>query len=101
VPRVDANGLYAWTTDLGGAENLNSGRLPVFARLDLRATFKPRWMRNRWQFYLEVINALNRSNVGGFDTELQYNPDSDRPRLTYTASGALPLLPSVGVRYRF
>ncbi|MCX6538280.1 MAG: TonB-dependent receptor plug domain-containing protein [Acidobacteria bacterium] len=101
VPQVDVNGLYVWTTDPGGVENLNAGRLPVFVRLDFRTTFKPRWSGNRWQFYVEVINALNRSNVGGFDTVLQYNPVGDRPLLTYTASGGLPLLPSVGVRYRF
>ncbi|MEI6669730.1 MAG: TonB-dependent receptor, partial [Acidobacteriota bacterium] len=101
VPQVDANGLYVWTTDLGGVSNLNTGRLPVFARLDLRATFRPRWSGSRWQIYVEIINALNRSNAGGFDPVLQYNPNGNRPLLTYTASGGLPLIPSVGVRYRF
>jgi hypothetical protein len=101
VPQRDVNGLYVWTTDPGGVENLNSARLPVFARVDLRATFKPRWSSSRWQFYVEVINALNRNNAGGIDTTLAYNPDGDRPLVTYTRRGGLPRLPSLGIRFRF
>jgi hypothetical protein len=101
VPQRDANGLYVWTTDLGGVDNLNTVRLPVFARVDLRATFRPSWMNDRWQLYVEVINVLNRKNAGNLDAVLEYDPASDRPRLTYTPGASLPLLPSVGVRVRF
>lgn len=101
VPRVDANGAPVWTTNLGGVENLNTGRLPVFARVDVRVTFKPRWNGSRWQFYVEAINALNRENAGALDPELEYDPSSDRPRLTYSRSASIPLLPSFGVRVRF
>ena len=101
VPEVDANGLYVWTTDPGGVENLNSARLPVFARVDIRATFRPSWAAGRWQFYVEVINVLARDNAGSFNPTLEYDPGSDRPRLTYDAAGGVPLLPSLGVRVRF
>jgi hypothetical protein len=101
VPQTDPNGLYVWTTDLGGVGNLNSGRLPVFARLDVRVTFRPKWQSNRWQFYVEVINVLNRENAGSLDATLEYDPGSDRPRIVYTPGSALPLLPSFGLRLRF
>jgi len=48
-----------------------------------------------------VINLLNRRNAGSLGTELVYDPASDRPRVTTTREGSLPLLPSFGVRYRF
>jgi hypothetical protein len=101
VPLLDANGLQVWTPDYGDISNLNSQRLPFFARLDLRVTFHPRWANDRWQLYLEVINALNRDNASDLAPELVYAPGADRPDLTTTRSGRLPLLPSFGLRYRF
>ena len=101
VPEVDAKGLYVWTTTKGGVENLNTGSLPLFARVDVRATFKPSWFSSRWQFYVEIINALNRENAGSLDPVLSYNPAGDRPSVSYEKQGAFPLLPSIGVRCRF
>jgi len=101
VPEVDANGLYVWTTTKGGVENLNTATLPLFARVDVRATFKPSWWSSRWQFYVEVINVLNRDNAGSFNPVLSYNPGSDRPAVTYEPQGSFPLLPSLGIRCRF
>jgi hypothetical protein len=101
VPDVDANGLYIWTPTKGGVQNLNSAKLPLFARLDARATFKPSWWSSRWQFYVEVINVLNRRNAGSLNPVLSYNPGSDRPAVTYDPQGSFPLLPSLGIRCRF
>jgi TonB dependent receptor/Carboxypeptidase regulatory-like domain/TonB-dependent Receptor Plug Domain len=101
IPQRDAVGLPVWIPDYGDASNLNSGRLPAFARVDMRVTFRPRWQNSRWHFYVEVINLLNRQNAGGLDTELVYDRTSDRPRVTTTREGSLPLLPSLGVRFRF
>ena len=101
MPRRDSVGLPVWTTDYGGATNLNSGRLPIFARVDLRVTFRPRWQNSRWQLYAEVINVLNRRNASGMSTELVYDPASDRPRVTTARDGSLGLLPSFGVRFKF
>ena len=95
------NGLPVWAVDFGDASNLSRGRLPVYARLDFRATFKPRSPSGRWQLYLEVLNATNRANVSRLDPELQYDPASDRPRIAYSTDSGLPLLPSFGFRYRF
>jgi len=101
IPLRDTAGLPVWSPDFGGLGNLNTGRLPLFARVDLRATFRPRWSDNRWQIYLDVINLLNRDNASSLDPELVYDPASDRPQVKMVRSGRLPLLPSLGVRYRF
>ena len=101
VPERDAAGLLVYTTDLGGLENLNSARLPVFGRLDIRTTFSPKWHGGRWQLYIEIINATNRQNAGSLDPALEFNPDGDTPRLTYTRDQGLPLLPTFGMRFRF
>jgi hypothetical protein len=101
IPMRDANGLPVWEPDFGGTSNLNSGRLPLFARVDLRATFRPRWSDSRWQFYVDVINLLNHNNANSLDTELVYDPAGDRPKINVVRSGRLPLLPSLGIRYRF
>jgi outer membrane receptor for ferrienterochelin and colicin len=101
VPLFDDQGLLVWSADYGDSSNFNTGRLPVFARVDARVTFRPRWSNDRWQLYVEVINVLNRDNASDLSTELVYDPDSDRPRLTEVRSGRLPLLPTLGIRYRF
>ncbi len=101
VPKVDPNGLYVWSTDSGTVADLNTARLPLFARVDFRATFKPRWWGDRMQLYVEVINLLNRENAGSLDPVLEYNPAGDRPLLTYERGGGVPLLPSLGIRLRF
>ncbi len=101
VPARDAQDNLVWTANPGGVDTLNSAVLPVFARLDLRTTFRPPWSGHRWQFYAEIINVLNRTNAGALDAELTYDPNSDRPAVTYVRRGGFPLLPSVGVRLRF
>jgi outer membrane receptor protein involved in Fe transport len=103
VPALDAEGRYVYETDSVGVSNLNTARLPAFLRLDLRLSWKPRGDSGRWLFYLDVINATNRKNVGQLDPRLAYDPAStlDQPRLSFEPTGAIPLLPSFGVRFRF
>lgn len=101
VPLYDQLGLLVWVPDFGGTANINTARLPVFARVDMRVTFRPRWSADRWQIYLEIINLLNRNNASALDTELAYDPNGDRPKLATVRTGRLPLLPSFGLRYRF
>ncbi|MCM2255973.1 MAG: TonB-dependent receptor [Vicinamibacteria bacterium] len=101
VPMRDTAGRPVWTTDLGGIDNLNTAQLPTFARLDLRLSWRPRGERGRWQFYLDVINVLNRDNAGELEPSLVYQPGADRPAVVLTNSQSIPLLPSFGVRFRF
>ena len=62
MPETDLDGNLIYTVDFGGVENLNSGRLPHYARVDLRATSQPDGATERWSFYIEVINLLGRDN---------------------------------------
>jgi hypothetical protein len=55
----------------------------------------------RWQFYVEVINLLNRENAGSLNPVLSYNPAGDLPSVSYERQGSFPLLPSLGIRCRF
>ena len=45
--------------------------------------------------------TYNRKNAGVLETELVYDPSSDRPRLTTKPDASLPLLPTFGIRVRF
>ncbi len=100
IPQVSRRQLV-WTFDPGGVSNLNSARLPLFSRVDARITYRPGWKGRRWQFYVDVINLLNADNASGFDAQLSYDPNADRPRVTYERRNSLPLLPSLGIRYKF
>lgn len=101
LPATDPDGRLVYAVNYGGVGNLNSGRLPTFARVDVRATWRPRGAQGRWELYVEVINLLNRRNAGSLDPRLEYDPTSDRPRLTETRDRSLPRLPTVGLRFRF
>ena len=101
VPQRDPAGSLVYTPDCGGVFDLNSTRLPLFARLDLRLSFRPGGRNGRWLLYLDVINVLDRKNVASLDRELAYDPGSDRPMLVEREGGSLPRFPSFGVRFRF
>jgi hypothetical protein len=101
VPMHDSQGLLVYEADFGDVANLNAARLPLFARVDFRATFHPSGRAGRWQIYLDVINVLNRDNAGQIDTRLEYDPASDRPQIVEDRTAALSILPSLGIRFRF
>ena len=101
VPLKSPKGLYIWSIDRGDVGNLNTARLPAYARLDLRVNFNPKNVTGRWQLYVEIFNALNRRNGSTISYDLRYDPSSDRPRLESRIDSGLPPVPSFGVRYRF
>ena len=101
VPRRDAAGLLVYGPDLGTVADLRNARLPVFARVDVRVTWRPRGPAGRWEVYAEALNLLNRKNASGLDPRLDYDPASDRPRVVEKPIGSIPLLPTLGVRFRF
>ena len=101
LPARDSRGLLEYGVDFGGIGNLNGARLPVFARVDARVTWRPRGAAGRWELYAEVINLLDRQNAGAFDPELAYDATSDRPAIVEKRDQAIPRLPTLGVRFRF
>jgi hypothetical protein len=101
VPALDPAGSLVYEINLGGVDNLSRARLPVFARVDVRATWRPRGVAGRWEFYAEVLNLLNRENAGSFEARLEHDPASDRPRIVEERDQSIPRLPTVGLRFRF
>ena len=101
VPDRDDAGRLVYAVDFGSVANLNQARLPPFARVDVRATWRPRGASGRWEIYAEVINLLNRKNAGAFDPRLEHDPDSDRPRIVEKRDQSIPRLPTLGLRFRF
>ena len=101
LPKRDGAGLLVYGVNYGSVANLNQTRLPLFARVDLRATWRPRGAAGRWELYVEVINLLNRKNAGALDPRLEYDPTSDRPAIVEEPDRSIPRLPTIGVRFRF
>jgi hypothetical protein len=101
VPERDGEGLLVYQPDYGGTGNFGTARLPLFARFDARASFRPRGRSGRWEYYVDVINVFDRRNAELLRPELVHDPESDRPRLLEHASGSIGILPSLGVRWRF
>ena len=101
VPEIDSAGALVYTVDYGGIENLNTGRLPHYARIDLRVTYQPGGPNGRWSLYVEVINLLGRDNPIDLESRLAHDPSSDLPRLREVPSQGFPRLPTFGFRLRF
>lgn len=101
VPAVDAAGNLQYTVDYGGAENLLSGRLPPYARVDVRATYQRGDADGGWSIYIEVINLLGRDNAVELEPRLLHDPAADLPRLSEVPGQAFPRVPTFGLRFRF
>lgn len=84
----------------GGVAELNSERMPMFARVDLRLGYRPRGVTGRWQIYLEVLNVLNRRNAWFMDANI-VGGGTGGLRLQEEPVGGLPRIPTFGVRVRF
>ena len=101
VPATDSAGNLHYTVDYGGVENLNSGRLPRYARVDVRATYQRGGADGGWSFYVEVINLLGRDNAVVLAPRLQHDPGAVLPRLSEVPSQGFPRVPTFGLRFRF
>ncbi len=97
VPGTDSVGNLIYTVDYGGLDNLNAARLPHYARVDVRGTYR----RGRWSFYVEVLNLLGRDNAVVLEPRLRHNPDAALPQVFETASQGFPRIPTFGLRARF
>jgi outer membrane receptor protein involved in Fe transport len=101
VPGTDGEGNLIYAVDYGGVDNLNAGRLPYYARVDLRATYRRGGATGRWSFYIEIINLLGRENPVELESRLAHDPSSDMPRLVEVAAQGFPRIPTFGFRLRF
>lgn len=102
IAQRDALGNPLFQPDLGGVANINSARLPHFARLDARLTYRPTWTGERWAFYLDLINVLGSKNITQIDSALFFDPTSDRPGIVERAQDTgIGFFPSFGIRFWF
>ena len=96
VIQTDVNGNVIFNTELGGEENRFSGRLPPYHRLDLRLTAQADYWGLDWNFYLDVINVYNRSNILFYRFYIEDDLTVGRNEVSM-----LPLLPTLGLSVRF
>jgi hypothetical protein len=104
VPRrAFEGGRYAYDLDFGGLDNRNSARGPAYARLDMRLSMRPHGRDGRWTFYLDVINVLRRRNPTFLYSTVGVDPITQKGVVENgdNDGNALPLVPSLGVRFRF
>jgi ferric enterobactin receptor len=79
------------------AERRNEVRLPVYARLDLRASRAFNYRTRRLTLFVELLNVLNRTNYGTTDGTIR---QSTREAAGYVEK-LLPFVPSVGFTIEF
>jgi hypothetical protein len=98
--QTDDNDKVIYNFDYGGVGNINSARLPVYHRLDMRATAHTKFWSGDWSFYLDVINIYNHTNVLGYSYTIMPQPDA-LPVLNKTASTQFPIVPTIGLSAKF
>ncbi len=76
---------------------LNSERLPVYHRLDLRLVRSWRVGGGELVAFLDLQNVYDRRNVGGFDFQI----DDQRGTLGFELEEWPGFVPSAGLRYEF
>jgi hypothetical protein len=97
VFRVERVGSSIWTVE--GFGDLNAKRLPSYHRLDLRATRLFQVGDQRISVYVDVFNAYNRQNAGGFEYSVHVRNGQLSTQERYEA--LLPRIPSIGVNWEF
>lgn len=91
-------GRTMFSLDFGGEENVNAARLPEYHRLDVRLTAHTEFWGARWDFYLDVINLYNRTNVIGYNHDVEWDvPIGQVPNVIRFANGMLPIVPTLGI----
>ncbi len=69
VPVQLAPNRFALEVAPGGVAQLNTERMPMFARLDLRFGYRPRGVSGRWEMYVEGLNVLKHNNAWFMDAD--------------------------------
>jgi hypothetical protein len=99
VPLPIKPGLFLAEIAPGGVSELNTARMPMFARVDLRLGYRPRRVDGRWQLYIEGLNLLNRKNAWFMDAE-RVGTGTGQSDLKDVPIGGLPRVVTFGVRVR-
>jgi hypothetical protein len=100
VPVQVAPNRFALEVAPGGVAELNTARLPMFSRVDLRLAYRPRGASGRWEAYVESLNVLKHRNAWFMDADI-VGDGVNPPRLEEEAVGGLPRIVTFGLRFRF
>lgn len=78
---------------------INRFRLPVYSRLDLSITYEREYKNWSIAPYLQIFNVGNRKNIWFID----YNDKTENGVVTrkIETQGMFPLLPTIGVNFKF
>jgi hypothetical protein len=79
------------------SDRRNDERLPVYARLDIRASRTFTWARARMTLFGELINALDRDNVRSNPPSI----DTRTWRVSHLFETMIPIVPSAGLLLEF
>lgn len=82
--------------DIDFADNKLNARKPTYHRLDLRLTAITNFWNLDWSFYLDVINAYNRSNIIAYDYYV-----NDDLTLGSEPTTMFPIVPTLGLSVKF
>ena len=88
---------WRWRTEYGA---MNSIRLPVYHRLDLRVTRRFDVGRGVLEVYIDLFNAYNQQNLRSFDYRTRWI-DQELRYVQFPDEELLPILPSLGLRWQF
>ncbi len=91
---LGGNGEVIYDVDYNN-QRLNS-RKPPYHRLDVRFTAVTNFWSLDWAFYLDVINAYNRSNIIGYDYYINSDLTLGREKRTM-----FPIIPTLGFSVKF
>jgi hypothetical protein len=100
VPMLSGPNRFVFEIAPGGVAQLNSERMPMFARLDLRLGYRPHGVSGRWEVYVESLNVLKHNNAWFMDADI-VDEGSAAPRLQEDPVGGLPRVVTFGLRFRF
>ena len=84
----------------GGVAELNTARMPMFSRLDLRLAYRPRGVSGRWELYVEGLNVLKHKNAWFMDVDI-VGDGLGSAAAGRRPVGGLPRIVTFGLRFRF
>jgi hypothetical protein len=79
------------------AEQRNAVRMPVYARLDVRANHAFNYRRRRLTLFVELLNVLGRTNYGPADGTIR---QTTREAVNFVEK-LIPFVPSAGFLFEF
>ncbi len=64
----------------------------------MRLTAHAEFWGARWDFYLDIINLYNRTNVIGYNYDVEWDvPVGQVPGVIRFVNGMLPIVPTLGI----